>query len=116
VTVAGPDLSEWWDVDDIAAAARHVLRLSGTDVDAARIVELVPAVGQRINAYLDRLEPADPADPVNRQALIDMVVADYRAAAPTSPDLAFGVGYPPADPLTQVRSQLAANKQRWGIG
>jgi hypothetical protein len=115
VTVAGPDLSEWWDVADIAAAARQVLRLTDGDVDAERIVELVPAAGQRINAYLDRLDPAT-ADPGNRQALIDMTVAMYRAAAPTSPDLAFGVGYPPADPLTAVRGELAANKQRWGIG
>ena len=116
--VAAPDVTEWWDVADITGAARHVLRLTDGDVDAARLEELVPACGQRINAYLDRVaaDPADVTDPVLRQALVDMTVADYRAAAPTSPDLAFGVGYPPADPLTQVRGQLAARKERFGIG
>jgi hypothetical protein len=114
--VAPPDATVWWDVDDIAAAARQILRLTDTDVDAARIEDLVPAQGQRLNAYLDRTVPADQADPTLRQALVDMTVAAYKAAAPASPDLAFGVGYPPADPLTQVRGQVAAGKQRWGVG
>jgi hypothetical protein len=116
-TVAPPDQAVWWDVADITAAALEVLRLTAGDLDADRIAELVPAAGQRINNHLDRTgdDPVTVDDPVLRQALVDMTVADYRAAAPTSPDLAFGVGYPPADPLTQIRPQLAAHKQRHGI-
>jgi hypothetical protein len=114
--VAAPDATVWWDVADIAAAARQILRLTAGDVDAARIEDLVPAQGQRLNAYLDRVDPAAADDPALRQALVDMTVAAYKAAAPASPDLAFGVGYPPADPFTQVRGQVAAGKQRWGVG
>lgn len=116
--VTPPDVTEWWDVADIAAAVRDILRLTDSDVDAARIAELVPAAGRRLNTFWDRTTPVDPADPMARRDLIDLTVAYYRDkdTPPTSPDLAFGVGYRPTDPLSQIRASALANKRRWGVG
>ena len=64
VTVPAPDATEWWDVTSITGDALAILRLSGTDVDAARIEALVPVAGQLVNQFLDLEGPmlivADP--------------------------------------------------------
>lgn len=120
MTVAGPDLSVWWDVDDVAGAARAILRLGAGDVDAARIDELVPAAGDRLNRDMDRTGPlaAAAVSPLLRRELIELVVAMYRDkdTPPSSPDLAFAGGYRPADPFSQVRGQVRPFKERFGVG
>jgi hypothetical protein len=120
VTVAGPDLSVWWDVDAVADAALEILRLTAGDVDAARIRDLVPVAGQRVNRFVDRAGPLEAADaPADlERALVDVVVALYRDkdTPPASPDLAFGLGYRAADPLSQERGALVPHKERFPIG
>lgn len=120
VTVAGPDLSVWWDVDAVAGAALEILRLTASDVDADRIADLVPVAGQRINYLADRRGPLAAADvPVDLERdLIDLVVALYRDkdTPPASPDLAFGLGYRAADPMSSVRGAVLAHKERFPIG
>lgn len=120
---APPDQTVWWDAAVVAADARAVLRLDGSDVDAGRIDELVAAAGGRINDYLDRpaTSPAPtPVPAVLSDAIVRVVVEMYRGkdAPPTSVDGLIAASWrpPSIDPLAGVRAQLSPYKRRWGVG
>ena len=116
--VPPPDPSVWWDVDETTADALAILRLSGTDVDAARIRTLVPVAGQLINQFLDSPDPPTVMpDPVV-QAHTYTVVELYRQkdSPPSSADdFGLSAGYVSADPLQPVRSMLAPYRRRAGV-
>jgi hypothetical protein len=123
VTVAPPDQTAWWDETATTAAVLAQLRLTGTDVDAARIGELVGAAGQAINAYLDQPDATPPAPlPILQAALEQVTIELYRrkdagAANPTDYAVAAVVSrYGATDPLGDVRAQLLPYKRRWGVG
>ena len=118
--VPPPDTTAWWDVDTATGDALAILRLSGTDVDAARVRALVPVAGHLINQFLDTPDPpmVAPADPVF-QALTYATVELYRqkdSPPSTGDDFGLSPGYVPADPLQPVRAMLAPYRRRWGIG
>ena len=117
--VAPPDASVWWDVDQTTADALAILRLTGTDVDAARIRALVPVAGQLVNQFLDATEPDVSMPAPVAQALTYATVELYRqkdSPPATADDFGLSPGYVPADPLQPVRAMLAPYRRRWGIG
>ena len=125
MTIAPPDQSVWWDVDEIVDAALVMLGVAADDPLADRLAELVPAAGQRINDYLDR--PADAPVPAGPDApaplvdaLVQVVVELYRRkdAPPSSVDAMLAGAWRPQsiDPLTGVRAMIAPYRRRWGIG
>lgn len=118
--IAPPDTTVWWDVDEITAAALAVLRLTETDVDAARIRALVPDGGQRLNQFLDQsAAPSSPVPETWTNELVAVVVRLYRqeGSPPASAD-DFGLspGYVPSDPMQQSRAALAPYRRRFGVG
>ena len=119
VAVTPPDQTVWWDVPATVADALAVLRLTEGDVDAARITELVPVTGWRINERLDRTGPPPTPPPDTwQQALVYGVCALYRAKDSTRVDLdtGFGPGDVPVDPLAGVWPLLQGSRQRFGVG
>jgi hypothetical protein len=124
VTVTAPDVSVWWDVDVVAAAALAQLRLTDGDVDASRVADAVDPAGQSINQYLDR-DPADAYDPTTapaqvQDAVVQVTVELYRRkdAPPASIDGMLAGAWRPqsVDALAGVRAQLAPFRARRGIG
>jgi hypothetical protein len=123
VTVAPPDQTAWWDETATTTAVLAQLRLVDTDVDAARIGELVDAAGAAINAFLDQPDATPPAPLAILQAALEQVTVElYRrkdAGAGNPADfstLAVVSRYGATDPLGDVRAQLLPYKRRWGVG
>lgn len=62
----------WADVDDIATAARAVLRMDAADQDADRVLEAAASAVALVDNYLDRAE--DPIVPPAPQPVTDAAV------------------------------------------
>jgi hypothetical protein len=121
MTVTAPDATTWWDPAATTAAALDQLRLGGSDVDAARVADLVEPAGQRINNYLDRVDPVQsPAPGPLVYAVAQVVVELYRNkdAPTTSADGFMMPAWRPGaiDPLAGVRTLIDPYRQRRGIG
>jgi hypothetical protein len=121
MTVTAPDATTWWDPAATTAAALDQLRLGGSDVDAARVADLVEPAGQMVNAYLDRLDPVlSPAPGPLTYAIAQVVVELYRNkdAPTTSADGFMVTSWRPGalDPLSGVRRMIDPYRQRRGIG
>jgi hypothetical protein len=123
VTVTAPDYTPWWDDTVTVANVLAQLRLTESDVDAARIAELVPAAGAAINAFLDRPDATPPAPLELLQAALEQVTVElYRrkdAGTGDATDLSLAAvvsRYGATDPLGEVRAQLQPYKRRFGLG
>lgn len=120
---APPDQTVWWDPAATAAAALAVLRLDVGDVDAARVAQLVPVAGARINDVLDRTadDPvtAPPPAPL-AEAIVAVTVELYRGkdSPPSSVDGLIAASWrpPSVDPVAGVRAMITPYRRRFGIG
>lgn len=110
---AAPSQAVWWDPVVTLAAVLAQLRLSGGDIDEARIAKLIPAAGQLINEHLDlAVDPAPPIPVALQDALERVTIKMYNRTGDV--DSVGVVIYDGADPLGEVVSQLAPYKSRWG--
>ena len=116
-----PATGTWWDPTATLDAVLHTLRLTDTDVDAARIAELIPVAGRLIDNHLDRLEAilGPPPDPVVQAELERVTIVLYRAkdSPPTSAEGLMQSAWSPTslDALYESRVNLAPFKQRRGV-
>ena len=97
--VAAPALGTWWDGDAAATHVLHRLRLTDADIDADRIVQLVPVAGRLVNGYLDRL--LVPVSEATLQQAVEQVTIDLYLYAP--------------DPLVNAYALLGIAKERFGV-
>ncbi len=121
VTVVGPAANPW-DTSDIAARAMEVLRLDPADRDAARILDHAATAADRIDGYLDLLDPF-PADSIPgavQEVAVSVTVELYRRK-----DAPFGIldswsadgvfARVPSDPLRMHEAVLSRYKRRQGV-
>ena len=112
---------EWYDPAGTVAAVLAILRLEDGDIDEARIASLVPVAAERIEAFLDRVDPipGPPPSPALQEALEEVTVDLYRLPTGGAAELA-GLAVPVAalvyDPISRVRALLLPAKQRFGVG
>lgn len=88
------------------AAVLSKLRITNTDVDAARIEELVPVAGWQINARLDRTTSLTPDEIATNTVALEELVIALAMPRPRNPDGSY------VDPLATL---TLAGRQRRGI-
>lgn len=110
--VEPPDLTVWWVPEATRDAVAARLRIASTgDIDTARIEMLIPAAGQRINEYLDRVavEPPAPPDPVPSSWQAALEELTVRLYFPQEKNADGSI----SDPILAVAGLL--RKERWGV-
>lgn len=119
---APPIESAWYDPALTKANVLAALRLTATDIDVPRIDQAIPTAAHAIDQFVDRVDPLPQAaaTPALQSILDRATVAEYHILGIVS-TLGAGAGAAPIipgspfDPLVDVRVELLAFKQRWGI-
>lgn len=114
-----PPAANTWDVDAIADAARHRLRMNPGDDDWDLVAaEAASAVGS-IDQELDRLPEDAEADPPVEVFAAGAVPYLFDAAVTLTVSLMQrsdeDAPLDPPDPVAAVRAQVRPAKARWGI-
>lgn len=104
--VPPPPAVNTWDVDAIKLDALAVLRLGGGDVDEGRVAKLVATATDRVDAYVDHVEPAE-ATPSMITAATDLTVELYRGAPLPIAEW--------SDPILERIAIATPDKTRWGL-
>ena len=65
-----PAQGTWWVLSDVVDSVLSRLRLRGTDIDRARIEQLVPVAAEQINNRLDRQYPLTPPGTVDDEDVL----------------------------------------------
>ena len=116
-----PPAANVWDVEDIVARALAVLRMDGTDVDAARVADAVDAALAALDQELDAVDPIDTtARPDLIQSAVERGIEEYRRKdAPFGVADAWSTDTVPvrisSDRRRSTRSLVLPHKQRFGM-
>jgi hypothetical protein len=119
---APPIENVWYDLALTKANVLAALRLTATDIDVPRIEQAIPTAAHAIDQFVDRVDPLPAASTTPAlQSILDRAsiteyhilgtVATIGAGAQAAPIIPGS----PFDPLVDVRVELLAFKQRWGI-
>lgn len=116
------DLVVWWDPAETLASVLWTLRLHDGDVDEEAVAALIPAAACKVQDYIDPIETINgpPPIPAIQAALEATTIALYHrggANATVGASVSTFTGTDdPFDPIRDVRAELVAHKEQWGIG